>query len=197
MCRLIETMAMIDGEIQNLEYHQWRVNWSFEKLFPQLEPLAIDALFSLSERAQSGLVKARIVYGEDLYDKSITAHESKVVTSLKLVESNLDYSCKYEARDAINELSAQRGDADTVLIVKHGYITDTAYSNVALFDGMRWVTPDTPLLRGTMRESLLRDGTITERSIPLDKLQGYEKVRMINALIPFEAAMDIAIEDIT
>ena len=81
-------------------------------------------------------------------------------------------------------MAAQRGDADEVVIVKNGLLTDTSYSNIALFDGQRWVTPRHPLLQGTMRQSLLDTGQLVERDIRDDEGGRYEKVSLINAMMP-------------
>jgi 4-amino-4-deoxychorismate lyase len=79
-----------------------------------------------------------------------------VIESLKLVEDNtISYRHKYSDRSHLLELMNMRGDCDDILIVKDGYITDTSFSNIVFFDGDKWVTPARPLLRGTMRESLL------------------------------------------
>ena len=52
-----------------------------------------------------------------------------------------------------------------VNFVKNGRLTDTSYSNIALFDGNRWVTPAHPLLKGTMRQSLIDKGLLKEKGI--------------------------------
>lgn len=51
-------------------------------------------------------------------------------------------------------------------------------------DGQRWVTPRQPLLRGTMRQSLLDTGQLVERDIRYDEWGCYEKVSLINAMMP-------------
>jgi 4-amino-4-deoxychorismate lyase len=88
-----------------------------------------------------------------------------VVRTLKVVHADdIDYSLKYLDRTCLTGL-IDRGVADDVLIVKNGFVTDTSYSNIVFTDGLRWIMPDTPLLRGTMREKLLIEGTIREKKI--------------------------------
>ena len=72
---------------------------------------------------------------------------------------------------------------DEVIIVKDGYITDTSYTNLCFFDGTTWFTPDTPLLPGTMRQRLLDQGIIKEKSIPLSDLNKYQSISLINAMM--------------
>ena len=72
---------------------------------------------------------------------------------------------KYADRSALARLLQRRDDCDEILIVRDGAITDTSYSNVAFFDGRKYVTPDTFLLNGTRRQYLLGTGVLTERRI--------------------------------
>lgn len=65
-----------------------------------------------------------------------------------------------------------------------GLLTDTSYSNITLFDGSRWVTPRQPLLRGTMRQSLLDDGVLAEQDIKAEDWNSFRQVSLINAMMP-------------
>lgn len=79
-----------------------------------------------------------------------------------------------------------KGEADDVLIVKNGCITDTTFSNVALFDGTQWCTPDTYLLNGTCRQRLIQDGLLVEKRIGPKDLSDYKYIRPINAMLDLE-----------
>ena len=70
-------------------------------------------------------------------------------------------------------------------------ITDSWASNLLFFDGKRWYTPDTPLLKGVQREYLLAAGQIFEKSIPLSEIAQYSKLRLINAMVDFERAPEL------
>jgi len=72
------------------------------------------------------------------------------------------------------------------LIVKNSLITDTSIANIAFFDSIRWVTPALPLLKGTTREKLLREGKIFEENIHVDDLERFSKVALMNAMIDFD-----------
>jgi 4-amino-4-deoxychorismate lyase len=99
-------------------------------------------------------------------------------------DAELDYHLKYLDRTALTQLSAQRGDCDEVLIVKDGFVTDTSFSNVVFTDGMRFVTPDTYLLPGTMRAMLLRSGAIVEAPVRVEDIGRFTHVSLINAMLP-------------
>ena len=80
---------------------------------------------------------------------------------------------------------AQKGDSDEIIIVKHGLLTDTSFTNLAIYDGDRWITPKRPLLLGTKRAALLDKGIIQEADITLNDLQNAVKVSLFNAMIEF------------
>ena len=107
------------------------------------------------------------------------------ITRLRLVVcDDIDYAYKSADRRRLETLFAQRGEADEVVIVKNGLLTDTSYSNIALFDGSQWVTPRQPLLRGTMRQSLLDAGVLTEQDIKAEDWNHFRQVSLINAMMP-------------
>ena len=83
------------------------------------------------------------------------------IRTLKLVTANhIDYRYKSTDRSELNRLTAQKGNCDDIVIVKNGFITDTSFTNLALFDGHQWLTPAHPLLAGTQRALLLEQGKI-------------------------------------
>lgn len=55
-------------------------------------------------------------------------------------------------------------------------------SNLIFFDGRDWVTPANPLLKGTCRNRLLAEGSITGREIAPGDLVNYLGCKLINAM---------------
>ena len=51
-------------------------------------------------------------------------------------------------------------------------------------NGSQWVTPRQPLLRGTMRQSLLDAGALVEMDIKAEDWDHYRQVSLINAMMP-------------
>ena len=110
-----------------------------------------------------------------------------MVASLRLVTSDkIDYSYKRTHREGLNELFGRRGNADDILIVKDGYLTDTSIANIALYDGNSWYTPAHPLLRGTKRAELLDNQLIVEKDISWLQLDDYTHIMLFNAMIDWE-----------
>ena len=124
-------------------------------------------------------------------------HSPLQVNTLQLIRSGpLDYAYKYEDRRALQALYEQRGDCDDILIIVEGKLTDSFYANVALWDGSQWYTPDSPLLPGTMRASLLEKGLLIARTIREKDLWDFLNIRLINALNPLEEGRDIPVSAI-
>ncbi|MBE9518945.1 MAG: aminotransferase class IV, partial [Bacteroidetes bacterium] len=124
-------------------------------------------------------------------------YQAQKVRSLKMVYSDsIDYRFKYADRSELEILFQQRGDCDDILVVKKACVSDSFYANVVFWDGLAWVTPDTPLLPGTMRASLLADGLIQESRITPEDLHRYQKLKLINAMNDLRNAPEIPLESI-
>jgi len=192
MCLLFETIRIHNGVPENLHYHQARLNQAMQHFFEGVPP--IDLLHHIEAPAgcKQGIFKCRVTYGRQVISIDFEPYTPKVIATLKLVEDNsISYSYKFADRTALNALREKRGDCDEILIVKNGLVTDTSYSNIAFYDGLRWVTPSTPLLRGTLRSFLLHQGLISEADISLTDLRHYSKARLINAMLPLGTGNDI------
>jgi 4-amino-4-deoxychorismate lyase len=101
-----------------------------------------------------------------------------------VIENNkIYYSLKFTDRSQINGLLKQKGDYDDILIVKNGFITDTSISNIVFYNGNEWTTPATPLLKGTCRDKLLKEGKIKEEIIKINDLHKLKSFCLINAMI--------------
>jgi len=185
MCLLFETIACENERLLNLPWHNARLNASREKLFSCSEPISLDDI-SVPSSTKIGLWRCRIDYDEKIRNISFTPNLPKTIASLRLVESNLEYQFKFDNRAEIEALYQQRADADEIIIIKNGRVTDTSIANILLFDGTRWITPDTPLLKGTMRQQLIDNGTILVQPVLQEDLMGYQKIMLINALNPFD-----------
>lgn len=191
MCQLIETIQCINRVAQNLSYHQRRVNRSQSLLWDTF--CDIDLCHELAKyEIPDGLVRCRIVYAKTIETVEFFDYKLRNIQSLKLVYDNtIDYNLKFNNRDKLNELALKKGECDEVIIVKNGLITDTTFTNICFFDGLRWFTPATPLLRGTKRELLLEKGIIHEAEIVPGDLSRYSKVMLINAMLDFDESRSI------
>lgn len=197
MSLLFETIRLEDGVFMNLEYHNLRFNRSREAHFGLKEWLSLENLLLLPSDCRTGIYKCKVSYSSTVNEIEIIPYQKRVIESLKLVEENaISYSHKYSDRSHLLDLMTRRGDCDDILIVKNDHITDTSFSNIVFFDGEKWVTPARPLLRGTMRESLLTRNLIEEADITFNDLKKFKEARLINAMLPLETGIAMRIENI-
>ncbi|MFA7082079.1 MAG: aminotransferase class IV [Bacteroidales bacterium] len=193
--RFIESIRVENGVFQNLEYHQKRVDktskaFSFNKI---LDLNSID----LSHIKDNNIYKCRVLYSDDEYSMEIIKYKKREISSLKIVyDDNIEYDFKFENRASLNSLFERRQGCSDILIVKDGFITDTSYSNIVLFDGEEYFTPKTFLLNGTMRQRLLYENIIKEREIKVDDLKDYKRLFLINALNSLDDNLSVEIENI-
>ena len=187
MCQFIETMCVEQGKIINLDYHLERIKntrkhfWDTEKTVPT------DQLSALAA-TQNCRAKLRFTYDkENIYDLSCTPYNTRKIERLKLLGSNdIEYRYKSVDRSEINLLKAQTEPTDEIIIVKQNNLTDTSYTNIALFDGSQWITPSTPLLKGTRRAQLLDAGRLIEREVLATDLKSFQSISLINAMMDLE-----------
>lgn len=190
MCRLIESIRLSHKTLQNLPYHEARMNRARAALFGCTEPLELSSQIHIPPSLDDRVYKCRLLYKEQIEHLEFIPYQARTIRTLKLVYCDtIDYAYKYENRKAIDELFAQRTECDDILIVKNGRITDTSYSNIIFFDGKQWITSATPLLRGTQRQKLLDEKVINEQEIMIDDLNRFVYAKLINALLGFEGAI--------
>lgn len=192
--RFLETIKAIDGQVQHIDYHQKR----YEEVLGSFKNAPFLNLEHAIKAPISGLYRCRVVYDKSgIVDISYHKYEKKVIQTLQIVEANaLEYSKKYENRGAIDELFDKKGECDDILIVKNSYICDTSIANVAFCNGKNWFTPKRPLLKGTTRERLIKDGFLVEEEIMIDDLKQFSQMALMNAMIDFDIIQNKKIGEI-
>ncbi|MCE1188403.1 MAG: aminotransferase class IV [Ignavibacteria bacterium] len=196
MYPLFESIRLQDGKLYNIPFHQERINRS------RLQILQLGTLLNLKEHLEKyempckGLFKIRVAYGEKFDTAHITSYVPRSIHSLQAVfTESIDYSYKFTNRSSLEKLAAQ-SNADDIIIIRDGLITDTSYSNIIFKNSSGWFTPATPLLRGTQREYLLQAGEISECRIEFTDLKSYTHCKLINAMMPIGDAPEISVADI-
>jgi 4-amino-4-deoxychorismate lyase len=189
MLQLLETIKIYQGVPQNLSLHGERMNRSRQKLFGCTDLINLQELIKVPAELTAHTLRCRIIYDKAVNSIELSAYTPARTETLVLVDAGtLDYSYKYLDRACLNALLS-KDIADDILIVKNSFITDTSYANIVFTDGKEWITPDTPLLNGTMREKLLRSGLIREASIKVTDLKRFTHFRLINAMLEFDAPL--------
>lgn len=192
MCRFIETICINDGVIENLSAHNERMNNTIRVHYgSSAMPVSLEDF--ITAEGCKGRTRCRVEYTSAVEKVEYFPYSIREVKSLQLVnDDTAEYSFKYADRSVLDRNFALRGNADDVVIVRSGMLTDTSIANIALYKEGKWFTPKYPLLKGTHRARLLTEGIIEEDIIMADSLHKYEKIRLFNAMISFgEVEMDI------
>lgn len=197
--QLLETIRFESGKFLNTKLHQKRLNFSRKILFNCTKNINLESALanSVVQKQNQQLLKCRVIYDTKIRSVEFIPYKIPNVKSLKLIVCNeIEYNFKYKNRDAINKLMTQKNNADDIIIIKNGLITDSSFANLIFYNGEQWLTPADPLLKGIQRAKLLDQKRITTAEIrPLD-LINFTKVRLINAMLQFEDEVDVLLDNI-
>jgi 4-amino-4-deoxychorismate lyase len=184
MCLLFETIRIYNGNAESLQYHQQRMNRSCQAVFGAVPEIDLVRIIRDQDLPGHGTYKMRIVYGRELNQLEILPYNPPSIKKLILVNApGLVYDHKYSERSGLNSLRFQYSAYEEIIIVQDGLLTDTTFTNIALYDGTAWFTPEKPLLPGTRRQRLLDEGRIITASIKTEDLKKYQKISLINAML--------------
>lgn len=200
MSLLFETIKIKDGSPQNIEYHNRRMNKSIEDLFGVTIKIRLEKEIIIPKEYSTGVYKCNVFYDEFINEIRFAPYTIKNIKKLKLIEINtIDYSYKYSDRNKFNELikKASCSDEEEILIIKEGLVTDTSYTNVAFYDGNKWITPSKPLLAGTKRAKLIDDSLIVDGDIHAHDLKKYSYIKLFNAMLDFDECSTLPIDSIS
>lgn len=184
MHQFVETIRIEGGKAINLSLHEARMNATRMHFAPHAAPISLQKWLDDAPISDER-IKARVVYDVDrVCDTTFQTYKRREIQWLRMVEdNNINYTFKSTDRHELDRLLALRNGCDEVIIVKNGLITDTSFTNVAFFDGHKWVTPAQPLLNGTMRQWLLQCGQLTEAQITPASLASFHRIMLFNAMI--------------
>ena len=198
MSLYFETIQVLEGKLQNLEFHQERFERTRSEVLGLKGHPLLGEVIQVPDGLDRGVLKCRLIYHKEVVRIEYEPYRAHQVRSLKLIHADsIAYGFKSTDRGELEALFHQRGTCDDILVVKNAYITDSYYANVIFWNGEAWETPDTPLLPGTMRASLLRKGVIRECRITIEDLAGYQKLKLINAMNNFQDSPEIVMESIS
>ncbi len=197
MSLLLETIRLVDGVPQQLEWHQRRLAAAMRHHFPE-EPIpSLAQVVAPPPHARAGTWKCRVVYGPHVTAVEYEPYTYRPFRRLAVVEApRLDYRWKYADRQALAALKSGHPEADDVLIVQYGLLTDSTFANLVLeIDGVRY-TPERPLLPGTMRAALLAAGRIRPAALTPAHLHRATRLWLVNAMRPLSDALALAPSEI-
>ncbi len=183
MCLLLETVKVKNRQLQNIEAHNLRAANSRRILFGVEDKLDLRDFITIPDNLNSGIYKCRIIYAQTVQQVQFLPYAPKRVQTMRLVLNDaIQYEHKFLDRSFFATL-VQSADADDILLVQRGRITDSSFANVVFYDEKKWVTPAEPLFRGTKRQVLLAKGLIHENEITQKDLHRFVHAALINAML--------------
>ena len=196
---LLESIRYVDGKPELLPLHQERVDRSLAAYGVTPRWRLADYLAQHPCPASlMGGVKCRLLYDAEPLEVAYAPYHRRTIGLLRAVAAPaLDYHLKWADREALQALLELRGEADEIVIVnEEGLLTDSSYTNIALRQGNRWYTPRVPLLEGVQRAHLIAEGVLTPRDIPLVTLPAYDRIALINAMMPWAERLELPVTEI-
>jgi 4-amino-4-deoxychorismate lyase len=188
MSLLLETIKVVDGKFCNLFYHEQRMIRSLEMLCGVEDDIILDDFLHELATPKQGVFKCRIVYDERTKEVEFIPYKIRPVNKLKIIENDrVNYEFKYADRKQIDKLFEERDGCDDILIVRKGEVTDTSYANIVFKRDNDWITPWSPLLKGTMRQKLIEENKIIPEKILFEDLPTFKSFKLINAMLEFDA----------
>ena len=193
MYLFFETIRYVNGILENLSYHQARINRTLRALGGNT-PIQLDKIHI------EGNVEKDIVYKiKCLYNLEGAFHIEKEIYNKKTIQTvsihqaaQEEYQFKYTNRSWLNEALKNAG-TDEMIILQNNMIKDGNYANLVFFNGSEWHTPIHPLLLGTHRARLIDQNKIIEKDITISDLSSYTKLKFINAMMLWEESPEIEI----
>ncbi|WGE78420.1 aminotransferase class IV family protein [Actinobacillus equuli] len=182
---LFETIAIIDGEPQNLAYHQQRFESAIKLYFNAQPQWQLAEVICVPDEFQQGSVRCRIDYNASEFEQQFFLYTPRKINSFQCVYTeDLDYRFKYSDRKRLDSLKTLQ--ADEVIIINNGKVSDCTIGNLLFLKQGQWFSSQDYLLKGTQLSKLLEAGMVQLVQITSQDLPQYEQVMMVNALNPFD-----------
>jgi branched-subunit amino acid aminotransferase/4-amino-4-deoxychorismate lyase len=213
--RLIETMLWNRG-VELLDEHYRRFARSLIlsgvspgdvpdlEAFAEAVEQAAAAGMAREDEDSGGLLKLRMVYDpvlppDQILPGRITAEPfvPRRIWRVGIIElPAAEYGMKREDRRLFAQLHRRHPGFDEIIITRRGLLTDGTWTNLYYRAGSGPIlTPDPPLLAGTRRERLIREGKITPAALRWDQVRVRKgAIGFINALNPPGSLGEIAPE---
>ena len=193
MYPFFETIRYKNGILENVSYHQARINRTLHALGGNT-PIDLDKI-----QIEGGFEKDIVYKIKCLYNLEGAFHIEKEIYNKKIINTvsihhaaQEEYHFKYTNRIWLND-ALKKSRTDEIIIVQNNMIKDGNYANLVFFNGIEWHTPLHPLLLGTHRARLIDENKIIEKNITLSDLANYTSLKYVNAMMLWEESPEIEI----
>ena len=187
-----EAICILNGQPLHLDEHRNRVAMSLHYCGSHFAADAVlqQALQHIPVSA-AGRWKLRFEYSASGL-LHCTAEQYQVRTIQQLIACELPqdvpreliYPLKFNLRPIIDSCRQHLEATEEALMLYNGCVTDAGFASVALQRDGHWFTPDTPLLPGSTRTRLLREGTLRSARIDRATIGEYRWISLFNAMLP-------------
>ena len=193
MYPFFETIRYVNGVLENVSYHQPRINRTLRALGGNT-PIQLDKIQLLHDFEKDIVYKIKCLYNlEGAYHIEKAVYHKKTIQTVSIHQAaQEEYQYKYTNRNWLNDALKNAG-TDEMIIVQNNMIKDGNYANLVFFNGSEWHTPLHPLLLGTHRARLIDENKIIEKNITLSDLANYTILKYINAMMLWEESPEIEI----
>lgn len=196
MYQLLESIRIENQKLQHIDLHNKRFNDARKALYGQHIPVKLEELINIPANLSKQRYKCRVLTDGKNFNVEVNPYHQREIKTLKVIRTNeIEYTYKTTNRTLLDQAFALRQNCDDIIIVKNDKVTDAWAANLIFFNGIKWITPSTPLLKGTQREYLLLSGEISEQDIYVADIKNFEKIKLINAMINFEQANEIDVKN--
>ena len=96
MYRLLETIKVLNGTLQNIELHNARMNRARRELFGSTDYIDLNNYINFPEHLINNIYKCRVIYSENIETVEFHPYTIKPVRTLQLIECDtLEYKYKF------------------------------------------------------------------------------------------------------
>jgi 4-amino-4-deoxychorismate lyase len=193
MYPLFETIRYVNGILENLSYHQARINRTVRALEGKTA-IHLDKIHLVHDFEKDIVYKIKCLYNlEGAYHIEKAVYHKKTIQTVSIHQTaQEEYQFKFTDRTWLNDALKKSG-TDEIIIVQNNIIKDGNYANLVFFNGIEWHTPKHPLLLGTHRARLIEQNKIIEKNMALSDLVNYTTLKYINAMMLWEESPEIEI----
>lgn len=189
MSPFVESIRFLNGKHYNLAFHQARFDFTRDTHYPGTKKISLgERLVPPGGLLKDQLYKCRVIYGEEIQEVTYEPYSYRNIIQYHLVvcPDEFDYTFKLTNRSFFDEARKRLGPTEDFIYIKKGLITDTSFANLVFTDGKEYVTPSTPLLKGTRRAYYLSEGLIREEELSVKDITRFKSFFTINAMADLE-----------
>lgn len=198
MFPFFESICIQDKIPNLLNFHQLRINQTFETFYKNSIPHNLNAIIELQKFKTNTKLKLKFYYSNINFKIELHEYYPIIYQKFKLINLNsIHYPFKYTDRDVFQYYSNKSPIDETQIFIKNNEITDATHHNIAFRRNKLWITPTSCLLRGCMRQFLIESKKLTEERITISNLNQFQEFKLINALNSLNDAITYDIQVLT